>query len=650
MSVDRATHLQERVELQPRRPDRAWLAVGLLAGLWSMVVGWLAIARHLTFHTGFDLGIFAQVAWSTANGRPFYTSLAGVTTNFLGEHFAPLLAVLAPVYGVWPDARALLVVQTLALAAGAFPLFAFGRARLGARLAVVVVVAYFLSPLLQSVALFDFHEIALAVPLLMAAGAALLDERPGATLLWLGLALLAKEEVALIAVAMGLYAWLIQRRRRFGLGLAAGGMAWTALLFGWVMPAMSPNATGYPFLDRYGALGSTPGEILRTLFTQPASVARVAATRDKATFVLQLLVPLGGLPLLGWPAVLLVVPPLAYLLLANYKFMSSISFHYTAPLIPFLFLATVVALQRLSGWGVRWRLAGAAVLCAAALVGAWLWSPLPGGRSYEPDVFAVTEEDRATRRLLETIPADASIASDWTYLPWLANRWRLDALLAPPFRLIAPGQTPEFVLDRIQGSNAVSAPVYPWIVQPQADGQLRVSRFAPEGTAPGGLVLSRWRGPEHDVRLARYDVPFERGLILVAAGLAPGEVSWGTQIPAEPETMLPIWMAWSAAGRLDRRVTFSLHLVDASGTLKAQADQEMGGGRFPVTLWHDWLESPLVADEFRLSIPADVAPGCYRLLAGAYDSETVVSLRTAGDQEWFELALVSVGSAPCPGP
>jgi len=52
------------------------------------------------------------------------------------------------------------------------------------------------------------------------------------------------------------------------------------------------------------------------------------ATRDKATFVLQLLVPLGGLPLLGWPAVLLVVPPLAYLLLANYKFMSSISFHY----------------------------------------------------------------------------------------------------------------------------------------------------------------------------------------------------------------------------------------------------------------------------------------------------------------------------------
>jgi len=62
----------------------------------------------------------------------------------------------------------------------------------------------------------------LAVPLLMAAGAALLDERPGATLLWLGLALLAKEEVALIAVAMGLYAWLIQRRRRFGLGLAAG--------------------------------------------------------------------------------------------------------------------------------------------------------------------------------------------------------------------------------------------------------------------------------------------------------------------------------------------------------------------------------------------------------------------------------------------
>jgi len=57
-----------------------------------------------------------------------------------------------------------------------------------------------------------------------------------------------------------------------------------------------------------------------------------------------------------------------------------------------------------------------------------------------------------------------------------------------------------------------------------------------------------------------------------------------------------------------------------------------------------------MTEEIRLSIPADLAPGCYRLLAGAYDSETVISLRGAGGQEWFELALVRVGSAPCPGP
>lgn len=638
------------VALQPGQQGVAWLAVGLLAGLWSMAIGSLAIARHLSFHSGFDLGIFAQVAWSTANGRPFFTSLAGGTTNFLGEHFAPLLAVLAPLYSLWPDARTLLVVQTLALAAGAFPLFAFGRARLGARLAVVVVVAYLLSPLLHFVALFDFHEIALAVPLLMAAGAALLDERSGTTLLYLGLALMAKEEVALIAVAMGLYAWLVQKRWRFGLALTAGSIAWTALLFGWIMPAMSPSTTGYPFLNRYGALGSTLGEILQTLFTQPASVAQVVATRSKAVFILQLLVPLGGLPLLGWPAVLLVLPPLAYLLLASYEVMASIFFHYTAPLIPFLFLATVVALQRLGRWSAQWRRAGAIVLCAAALLSAWRWSPLPGGGSYDPDVFAVTEEERATRRLLETIPANAALASDWTYLPWLANRWQIDTLLAPPFRLIAPEQTPDFVLDRFPGPNAVSAPLYPWIVQPRSEGQLRVPRFAPEGTAPGGLVLWKWRGPEHDVRLARYDVPFERGLVLVAAGLAPGGVSWDSWIPAEPGTVLPIWMAWSARNRLDRRVTFSLHLVDDSGTLTAQIDQEMGAGRFPVTLWHDWLESPLVADEFRLSIPLDLAPGCYRLLAGAYDSETVVALRSVVDGEWFELAQVSIGAAPCPGP
>jgi uncharacterized membrane protein len=622
--------------------SRGWLFAGLLASLWSLVVGWLAVSRHLAFNTGYDLGVFTQVVWATTQGRPFFTSMVEGTTNFLAHHFTPLLAILVPFYSIWPDARLLLVFQTVALAAGAIPLYAFAARRLGSGMALLIVLAYFLFPPLHFIALFDFHAIALAVPLLMAAGVALIDERPRATVIWLILALLAKEEVAVIAVGFGLYALLIQRRRRFGAALTVGAGVWMVLLLSWIMPSLGQDLVGYPFVFRYRTLGETPGQVIRTLFTRPGTVVRVLATREKGVFLWQLLAPLAGLPLLGWPVVLLSLPTLFYLLLSDWGFMSSTRYHYTAPLIPFLFLATVVALQKFAPRDPRYRLIGSAVLLMSALVSAWWWSPFPGGGSYEPATFAVTEEVHGRRELLETIPADAAIAADWAYLPWLANRWQLDTLLSLPYPLAAPDAPPGFLLTQIPGPGATSAPLYPWVVQDNSGHRLRVPRFTPNRTTPGGLVLWKARGNEQDVHLTRFEVAFEHGLTLVGAGLPPESTSWGAVISVEQGTTLPIWMAWAAELPLEQRITFTLHLVDGSGKLVTQIDQEMGRGRFPITLWHDWLQSPVVADEFDLPIPSDLPPGRYRLLVGAYDSETVALLAQLNGGSWFELALVEV--------
>jgi uncharacterized membrane protein len=575
-----------------------------------LVVGWLAIGRHLAFNTGYDLGTFTQVVWATAQGRPFYTSLTAGMTNFLGLHFSPLLALLAPLYGLWPDARLLLVAQTVVLSAGVIPLYDFARPRVGRVLALLLVFAYLLSPLLLSIALFEFHPIALSVPLLMAAGAALLSERPRATLFWLVLALLAKEEVAIIAVGFGLYALLIQRRVRFGAALTAGAIAWTLVLFNWLMPAFGQNPDGYTFAYRYETLGGTPGQVIRTLLTRPVTALRVVATKPKATFLLQLLAPLAGLPLLGLPALLLTLPTLAYLLLSDYGLMVSIRYHYTAPLIPFLFLAAVIALQRLRSRSLR----------------------------------------LAMRALLASVPPEATAASDWTYLPWLANRWLLDTLLTPPYLETAPTMSPDYIVSHIPDPNAATSPLYPWAIRDQLEGPLRVPRYLPVEATPGGLTLLKWRGAEHDVQLNRFDAPFGRGMELVAAGVPPEGPPWGPLIKAEPGTTLPVWLAWTAHQPLDQRITFTLHLVDKGEGHVAQVDQEMGAGRFPATLWHVWMDIPTVTDEFQLPIAADLPPGRYRLLVGAYESEGVVPLLRPDGDAWFELATVEVLEAASPGP
>src|SRR6266567_7851980 len=79
---------------------------GLAASTTSAVAGfsWI-LSTQLRLLNGmsvaaWDLAYDHNVIWNTAYGRPFVTSFA--TNNFLGIHFEPILALLAPVERLWP--------------------------------------------------------------------------------------------------------------------------------------------------------------------------------------------------------------------------------------------------------------------------------------------------------------------------------------------------------------------------------------------------------------------------------------------------------------------------------------------------------------------------------------------------------------------
>ena len=129
---------------------------------------------------------------------------------------------------------------------------------------LLVALAYLLYAPLHFVALSDFHEISLAVPLLMAAGAALLERRLRLSLVCLALAILAKEEVILIVFGFGLYIYFVMRRRRAGAAVTIAAVLIGILVFKVLIPA--PNGgSSYTFFNRYTVLGTSPGEMLRTL-------------------------------------------------------------------------------------------------------------------------------------------------------------------------------------------------------------------------------------------------------------------------------------------------------------------------------------------------------------------------------------------------
>ena len=81
----------------------------------------------------FDLGNMVQAVWSTTTG-PDLENTQGIdrrAVSRLGAHADPFLALLAPLWLVWPSPLSLAFAQIFVVSLGALPVFWLGRRHLG---------------------------------------------------------------------------------------------------------------------------------------------------------------------------------------------------------------------------------------------------------------------------------------------------------------------------------------------------------------------------------------------------------------------------------------------------------------------------------------------------------------------------------------
>jgi uncharacterized membrane protein len=373
--------------------------------VYSVGFGVLAALEHRAFETGrFDLGNMAQAVWSTVEGRPLdVTELGGDQISRLGAHVDPFLALFAPLWLVWPSPTMLLVVQAAAIALGALPIFWLGRKHLGSEWAGVFCgLAYLVYPAVQWLALDEFHPVALACPLLAFAFWYLDEDRLWAFVPFGILAASTKEEIPLVVAAMGVWYAIAKGRRFAGTVIAVAGTATSALWLGAVMPHFREGAEP-AFYGRYDAVGGSPAGIVKTALTDPLAIAEAVTERRDLLYLVELGVPLAALFLLAPLALIAVVPELLANLLSSVGNQTSIRFHYTAPITPFLFAAAILGASQF----VRRREAAAAMLAFSLVAGIAL-GPLRAGELVpEPR----SEHDRIAERAVALIPSDAPVSS-----------------------------------------------------------------------------------------------------------------------------------------------------------------------------------------------------------------------------------------------
>jgi hypothetical protein len=88
-----------------------------------------------------------------------------------------------------------------------------------------------------------------------------------------------------------------------------------------------------------------------------------------------------------------------------------------------------------------------------------------------------------------------------------------------------------------------------------------------------------------------------------------------------------------------------VHLLDANGVPRAQADVIPQNGARPT--W-SWLPGEIIADEIALQLPADLPAGAYRLTAGLYNELSGTRLTGPNGNDNIALTTVEVGDHPSP--
>ena len=411
-----------------KRLVEAWLRYqGLVAlgvgAVYTVVYILLSVLRHESYHSlGFDLGLFNQVFWNTTQGRLFESTMSQalpIPHSLLGDHFSPAFMFLMPFYFAYPHPETLIVIQTLALALGAWPVYLLARLKLPAGYAAWWVLAYFLFVPLAYINLFDFHEVALSVAPLGFALYFLESGRRGWFLICLLFTFLVKEEMALIGVGFGAYLLLGKHDWKLGLGVLVGSLLAFMAIIQIAIPWFA-GGRSYPYIAlRYAEVGGSPGGILKTFVTDPLRIARAILQAKKVYFLAAIFGPVLGLSALAGWAALLLLPTLGYLLLSNYEPQYSFTSQYSAPLIPLIVGTAILALARLPESARRPVMAAVIV---SSLFFSWAFGDLPFSRKFDPNQFTTQSRYAAFLPQLNKIAPDARVSAENGFPSHLSER------------------------------------------------------------------------------------------------------------------------------------------------------------------------------------------------------------------------------------
>lgn len=407
---------------------RAWFHLAIVMTAAAAVYVTHSVLRFRNFEPkGYDLGIFDQAVRQYALFNAPIVPIKGVDFHLLGDHFHPILALLAPFYWIWDDPRMLGIVMAIALASCAIPVYLFTRRRASHTASLLAAIALLAWWPFQAMVNWEFHEVTLGVPV-MAWVVWAIDARRHWLAAGLSLILLTVREdmgVTLIAIAL-----VLALRRAWGpavLLVVAGALGYY-LATEIVIPHYSPDGEfGY---WQFTALGPDMGSSLMFMITNPFDAIGVLFDHPlKVGLWLLHFVPLWLLPFLS-PYTLMAAPLLLSRLFNDRLNLWAPVYQYDAIISVIFLLAAIDGLGRVTGWWARREstrrrmvtIFTASVVGCTVVGTAFFPQVFPFHRVVSGELWTKTEKAEAFERAVDLIPDNVCIEAADNAVPHLVDR------------------------------------------------------------------------------------------------------------------------------------------------------------------------------------------------------------------------------------
>jgi len=396
--------------------DLALKTLALFTTVYVVVFFTFCSLKYYGFdYADFDLAIHDQIIWNILHGS-IYNSILG--TDFLGNHVHLISFLVAPIYWFIPHPLFLLFLQTLFLAAGVVPLYALARLYHDHRMSLIIALIYLIYPGLGFTNLFEFHPTCFATFFLLCTAYYFYKENFLLFNVFMVLSLLCQENIALIFIMWGVYALFLKRQWKWVWWPSCLGLVYFLLCVYVILPFYNKNT--FNFFNIYGPLGGSLGQIIHNCFLHPAKVLSLLIKPKKLIYLKELFIGVSFIPLLSPLALLPVILIFLQHLLSFRIGEISIHYHYTAEMIPFIFVAFIFGIKRITDFLPKFTFLGPILLVIACIV-FYAIGPYAGfGKEWKRifSDYSVAQKEN----LVEQVPKDAPVIATFEYLSHLSHR------------------------------------------------------------------------------------------------------------------------------------------------------------------------------------------------------------------------------------